>query len=79
MNTNKKTNRVRQYREALYLTQDELAAMIGVSGDTIGHIERGDNEPRVKTKRKLAEALKVPVSELFPPVEEKEQVFSPAA
>ena len=69
-------NRVRKYREKLYLTQAELANKMGVQTQTIGNIENGRNKPRIRTMRKLAEQLGVPVEELFP-VEEDEHV--PAA
>lgn len=58
-------NTLRYWRERRRLTQGELAAKIGVQAQTIGNIETGKAEPRLKTQRNLAEALNVPVDELF--------------
>lgn len=81
------TNRLREFREKAYLTQDELGAEVGLSGDAIGNIENDRNTPRVTTMRKLAAFFNVPISELFPPVQKTESkeesadgsTFNPAA
>ena len=72
-------NNVRHYREQRYLTQGELGAMVGVQAQTIGNIENRKHQPRVKTIRKLAEALGIPVSELFPVSSDEENPVVPAA
>jgi transcriptional regulator with XRE-family HTH domain len=50
---------LRKYRRARALTQEDLAEKAGVSPATIGAIERGENEPQIRTLRKLAEALDI--------------------
>ncbi len=47
-------------------TQGELAKASGISQVQISFIENGLSEPMELTKEKLAQALKVPVAELFP-------------
>ena len=55
---------LRRLRERRYLTQRELAAKAGVSADTIVKLEQDRWEPRLRTIRKLAEALDVHPDEL---------------
>ena len=57
--------RVRVLRKQADLSQEELAARAGISVDFLGLIERGINAPSFETLEKLAEALEVPVGELF--------------
>jgi transcriptional regulator with XRE-family HTH domain len=52
-------------RTSLGLTQEQLAAAIGVSQPRIAEIERGDANPRLGTLAKLARALGVPVADLL--------------
>ena len=47
------------------LTQDELAARIGISTPYIGHLESGKRHPSDKIVTKLAEALGLGSRELF--------------
>jgi len=55
---------LRRLRERRYLTQRELAARAGVSADTIVKLEQNRWEPRLRTIKKLAEALEVHPDEL---------------
>jgi transcriptional regulator with XRE-family HTH domain len=49
---------LRQHRNALGLTQEELAARAGLNPDTISLLERGERRrPHKYTTRSLAEAL----------------------
>lgn len=50
---------IREWRNARFLTQGELGAMVGVSYFTISNWELGIKQPRVKNLRALAEALGV--------------------
>lgn len=50
---------LRHFRERRYLTQRELAALSGVSADTIVKLEQDRWEPRSSTIRKLAQALEI--------------------
>lgn len=51
--------KLREVREAKFVTQVELAKKAGVSETTIVRLEAGTHNPRVSTVRKLAVALGV--------------------
>jgi transcriptional regulator with XRE-family HTH domain len=57
--------RVAELRRAKNVTQEILAAKIGLSVVTLGHVEQGRRSPSFVTMRKLAKALGVPMGELF--------------
>ena len=57
--------RVQALREAKGLTQEDLAARIERTVDTISNIERGANSTRIETACRLAQALGVALPELF--------------
>ena len=58
--------RIRELRESLGMTQTELSEKSGVARATIWKLETGDDEiTTTKTLSKIAEALGVPVDELF--------------
>jgi DNA-binding XRE family transcriptional regulator len=48
------------------LTQQELGKKAGVHWNTIAKIERDEQEPSFETIKKLAKALNVKSSDLFP-------------
>lgn len=48
------------------LTQAELGEKTGIHSNTIAKIERGEQEPSIETIKKLAKALGVKSSEIFP-------------
>ena len=56
--------KLREVREAKFVTQVELAKKAGVSETTIVRLEAGTHRPRISTIRKLAKALGVEPSEL---------------
>jgi len=57
---------IRNLRQALRLTQEQLAKKVGVTQGYIGHLERGlKKNPSLPTLKKLARALGVPVSEML--------------
>lgn len=58
-------NTLRQWREKRQFSQTELAAIVGVQAQTIGNIENAKHTPHTRTRRKLAEALNVPLEQLF--------------
>lgn len=60
-----KGNRVREERRQARLTQAELAALIGVSRQTVISIERGDYAPSVYLALRLSHVLGVTVEDLF--------------
>lgn len=59
-------NKIRQFRRAVGLSQQELASSIGVTAGAIGFYERGLREPSLDTIRKLAEALNCKPTDLYP-------------
>jgi transcriptional regulator with XRE-family HTH domain len=58
--------RLRELREAAFISQRDLAAKSGVGEATIVRIEKGYTIPHPATIRKLAEALGVAPGELVP-------------
>ncbi len=64
-------NNVRQLRQARYLTQAQLAMLLGVQPAAVGTWEREEKVPRKRMRRKLARVLKVSEEELgFGPLAE---------
>lgn len=57
--------RIRAYRTAAGISQEELAFKAGISPAHLGQIERGVKRPNVETVEKLARSLGVPMSVLF--------------
>jgi predicted transcriptional regulator len=55
---------LKRLREGRFLTQEELAERSGVSRPTIARLESSGDDARLKTIRKLAEALGVEPTEL---------------
>ena len=58
-------NRLRVARAERALSQEDLAGAVGVSRNTVGSIETGRYEPSALLAFRLAEALGVPVAQLF--------------
>ncbi len=57
--------KIRDVRKAQKLTQEDLAAAIGTSQSNVSEIEKGKHNPTLETLSKIADALKVPVADLF--------------
>ncbi len=57
--------RIKFLRENARLTQEKLAEKAGISLDYLGKIEVSINKPGIKTILKLANALELPIKELF--------------
>ena len=49
---------VKEIREKLIITQEELAALLGVSFASINRWETGKHEPTIKIKRKIVQLCK---------------------
>jgi transcriptional regulator with XRE-family HTH domain len=56
---------VRARREALNISQEELAARCKLHRTYVAGVERGIRNPSLKSIRKLAEGLGLPLSALF--------------
>lgn len=56
---------LRLQRQKKNLSQEELGNLIGVSGVTIMRYEKGTRKPKLETIKKIANALKIPVSDLI--------------
>lgn len=59
-------SRVRDIRNRIGLTQEELAEVSGVSVATIRRVELGEVRPRRLTRRRLAQGLGVSLELLWP-------------
>lgn len=57
--------KIARERKKRDMTQEDLAAKIGVQTATISNIERGETDTSVYTVHKIAEALKMHIKELF--------------
>lgn len=58
-------NRIRELREGKGLTQEQLGKLVGRSKYVIGRIEEGKTPLKVEMARKLADALEVPLPDIF--------------
>ncbi len=65
----KLTNHLKQHRARLDWTQEDLAAAVGVRRQTILAIEKGKYVPSALLAFTLADALGMPVTDLFELVE----------
>ncbi len=58
--------KIQKRRKSLKLTQEELAEKIGISRAYMGYIEQGRYAPSLEVVEKIARALSLRVSDLFP-------------
>lgn len=65
--------RIRDLRTSMRLTQSQFAELVDLSEDSIGKIERGVTEPTLTTLERIADAIKVPFSELLGEAPSKEK------
>ena len=63
--TERLANQIKSEREKAELTQAALAELVGVSRKTINTVENGVFTPSATLAIKLAQALSVPVEQLF--------------
>jgi transcriptional regulator with XRE-family HTH domain len=68
--------RLRYLRQCRRLTQRALAQACDLSANAIGLIERGESSPSVSTLHRLAQALEVPITELFTETEGRTVVLT---
>jgi transcriptional regulator with XRE-family HTH domain len=57
--------RLRRIRRQADLTQEQLAANIGISVEFLSNMERGINAPSFETLEKLSRNLGIPVKDFF--------------
>jgi transcriptional regulator with XRE-family HTH domain len=70
---------VQQRRHELSLSRRDLAAASGVSYPYVSQIETGDRDPSLKTMRKLAEILELPMDAMASLVSPEEWVTASAS
>ena len=58
-------NRLKEYRAALNVNQQELGHLAGVSRQTISLIERGDYNPSITLALRIAKVFGTTVEEVF--------------
>jgi putative transcriptional regulator len=59
------TNKVREYRTRLSMTQNDLALSVNATRQTIISIEKGNYVPSVLLALRIADAIKKDVEEIF--------------
>lgn len=64
-------NRIRELRKARGLSQEELGHRANLDYRYVGGVERGERNPSLISITRLANALGVPLSELFKPFRDK--------
>lgn len=64
-------NKLKDYRVALGVNQQQMGMLVGVSRQTISQIERGDYSPSVTLALKIAKVCGVTVEDIFEYSEEE--------
>lgn len=67
----KLVTKIKEYRAKNNMTQDTLAALVGVRRETIVHLENGKYNPSLKLAYDVAKVWGVTVEQLFTFVEEE--------
>lgn len=57
--------KIREFREALSLTQEQLGKIVGVTQHALSNYESGKREAPYSVLLKLSDTLKVPINELL--------------
>lgn len=70
--------RIREIRTSMRLTQSQFSELVDLSEDSIGKIERGVTEPTITTLKRIADAVKAPLSELLGETHPKEKIQNKA-
>ena len=70
-------DRIKQYREALHLSQGEFSKKTGLTPAAISQFESGEREPSLESLKKLADGLNVPVGYLVGEESDKEFLEDP--
>ena len=59
------TCRLKQYRQRRGLTQEQLAALVGVRRETIMRLEKAQYNPSLKLAVDLSRAVDAPIEDIF--------------
>lgn len=59
------TSKLKQFRVAAGLTQEELAKKVGVRRETIIRLEAGKYNPSLKLAVDISRAVQAPIEEIF--------------
>lgn len=62
--------KIREYRAKTNMKQEELAALVGVRRETIGHLENGKYNPSLKLAYDIAKVFQTTVEDLFEFIDE---------
>lgn len=57
--------KIKEYRAKIGMKQEELAALVGVRRETIGHLENGKYNPSLKLAFDIAKVFNITVDEMF--------------
>ncbi len=57
--------RIKEYREKISISQNELAKLVGVRRETIVHLENGKYNPSLKLAMDIARVFNTTVENLF--------------
>lgn len=57
--------RIRGFRQARHLTQEQVAEAVERTPEAISNIERGQSRPSLDTLERLSKVLSVPMAEFF--------------
>ena len=63
--------KIKEYREKLLMTQNELAKLVRVRRETIVHLENGKYNPSLKLAMDIAKVFDTTVENLFEFIEEE--------
>ncbi|EGT3707971.1 transcriptional regulator [Clostridioides difficile] len=63
--------KIKEYREKLFMIQNELAKSVGVRRETIVHLENGKYNPSLKLAMDIAKVFDTTVENLFEFIEEE--------
>ena len=64
--------RIRNYRIQKNLSQEQLSELASFHPTYIGQLERGEKNATLESIQKVAQALDIPLSQLFEKIEEKQ-------
>ncbi len=57
--------RLKQYRQLINMTQEQLANQVGVRRETIMRLEKAQYNPSLKLAIDISRAVKAPIEEIF--------------